>query len=185
MENCYYDSALGRNSCDEPIQIEQAPTSDFVNAWLSDISTVVFLIGFIATLVLIVISYWNGSQKTINTIFSKPIKPLLLSSLVTTVVSFILILIASQGGIADYLSVPVILTYIIFWGLAFLFTLIAYIVLAARYAMRVATRTGRSRIGFIWLSVLFPGLALIVCLILDKDENRYELDGRDTYRLPS
>jgi hypothetical protein len=187
MENCYYDSGLGRNTCDDPVEFETAATSDLVSGWFVNVSALVLLIGLTATLVLIIIRYWNGSHKTIDTISSKPIKPMLLGSAVTTGVAYFLILIAGQGffsplSIADTLSVSAALTFIFIWLLAFLLALIAYIILAARYAMRVATRTGRSRIGFIWISVLFPGLALVICLILDKDESRYTSDGQDTYR---
>jgi steroid 5-alpha reductase family enzyme len=52
--------------------------------------------------------------------------------------------------------------------------LITVTILIARYSYQVATRTGRSRVGFVWLSILFPAVAWIVCLVLDKDESRYE-----------
>ena len=52
--------------------------------------------------------------------------------------------------------------------------LITVTILIARYAYQVATRTGRSRVGFVWLSILFPAVAWIICLVLDKDESRYE-----------
>ena len=52
--------------------------------------------------------------------------------------------------------------------------LLTVIILIARYSYQVATRTGRSRVGFVWLSILFPAVAWIVCLVLDKDERRYE-----------
>jgi hypothetical protein len=51
---------------------------------------------------------------------------------------------------------------------------ITLIILIARYSYQVATRTDRSRVGFVWLSILFPAVAWIVCLVLDKDESRYE-----------
>jgi steroid 5-alpha reductase family enzyme len=51
---------------------------------------------------------------------------------------------------------------------------ITLIILIARYSYQVATRTGRSRVGFVWLSILFPAVAWIVCLVIDKDESRYE-----------
>ena len=53
-------------------------------------------------------------------------------------------------------------------------TLITVTILLARYAYQVATRTGRSRVGFVWLSILFPAVAWIICLVIDKDEARYE-----------
>jgi hypothetical protein len=52
--------------------------------------------------------------------------------------------------------------------------LITLTILLARYSYQVATQTGRSRVGFVWLSILFPAVAWIVCLVLDKDEGRYE-----------
>jgi hypothetical protein len=52
--------------------------------------------------------------------------------------------------------------------------LLTVIILIERYSYQVATRTARSRVGFVWLSILFPAVAWIVCLVLDKDESRYE-----------
>jgi hypothetical protein len=52
--------------------------------------------------------------------------------------------------------------------------LITATILIARYSYQVATRTGRSRVGFVWLSILFPAVAWIICLVIDKDEGRYE-----------
>jgi hypothetical protein len=52
--------------------------------------------------------------------------------------------------------------------------LITVTILIARYSYQVATQTGRSRVGFVWLSILFPAVAWIICLVIDKDESRYE-----------
>ena len=52
--------------------------------------------------------------------------------------------------------------------------LITITILLARYSYQVATRTGRSRVGFVWLSILFPAVAWVVCLVIDKDEHRYD-----------
>jgi steroid 5-alpha reductase family enzyme len=51
---------------------------------------------------------------------------------------------------------------------------VSLIYVIAKYCYGVATRTGRSRIGFVWLSIFFPALALVICLVLDQDENRYK-----------
>lgn len=71
---------------------------------------------------------------------------------------------------------------ILFWffivGLA-----VTLIVLVALYCYGVATRTGRSRIGFVWLSIFFPAAALGICLVLDKDNERYTEEERNKYRL--
>jgi hypothetical protein len=63
----------------------------------------------------------------------------------------------------------------LYFSLTVLFIiLITVTILIARYSYQVATRTDRSRVGFVWLSILFPVVAWIVCLVLDKDESRYE-----------
>ena len=63
----------------------------------------------------------------------------------------------------------------IYFSLFVLFiTLITVTILLARYSYQVATRTGRSRVGFVWLSIFFPAVAWIICLVIDKDETRYE-----------
>ena len=63
----------------------------------------------------------------------------------------------------------------IYFSLFVLFiSLITVTILLARYSYQVATRTGRSRVGFVWLSILFPAVAWIICLVIDKDETRYE-----------
>jgi hypothetical protein len=69
-------------------------------------------------------------------------------------------------------------SYIQFW-FCVLILLLAVIALLARYCYRVAKRTGRSRVGFVCLSLLFPAVAWIICLILDKDESRYTDTGRE------
>lgn len=71
------------------------------------------------------------------------------------------------------------------WLLWILFAalLIALIFVIARYCYEVATRTGRSRIGFVWLSIFFPLAALLTCLILDKDENRYSKEEKEKYKI--
>ena len=71
----------------------------------------------------------------------------------------------------------------IFVWFALFALVVVLIVLIARYCYGVATRTGRSRIGFVWLSILFPALALVICLVLDKDEERYSDEERSKYRL--
>ena len=63
----------------------------------------------------------------------------------------------------------------VYFSLFVLFiTLVTLTILLARYSYQVATRTGRSRVGFVWLSILFPAVAWIICLVIDKDESRYE-----------
>jgi hypothetical protein len=68
------------------------------------------------------------------------------------------------------------------WVIVFLIAL-TLIVFVARYSYGVATRTGRSRIGFVWLSLLFPLAALGICLVLDQDDERYTEEERNKYRL--
>ncbi len=68
------------------------------------------------------------------------------------------------------------------WLVVFAIAL-ALIILIARYCYGVATRTGRSRIGFVWLSILLPAVALVICLVLDKDDERYSDEERSKYRL--
>jgi len=56
---------------------------------------------------------------------------------------------------------------------------IALIFFLARYCYKVATRTGRSRVGFVWLSIFLPAVAWVICLLIDKDERRYTDEDRD------
>ena len=57
------------------------------------------------------------------------------------------------------------------------------IYLLAKYSYQVATRTGRSRVGFVWLSIFFPLFTWVLCLVLDSHEYRYSEAERDKYRL--
>ena len=68
------------------------------------------------------------------------------------------------------------------WLVVFALAL-ALIILIGRYCYGVATRTGRSRIGFVWLSIFLPAVALVICLVLDKDDERYTEEERDKHRL--
>lgn len=164
MENCFFDSKTGQNSCDAIV--EQELVSDSAFTFFNGFSTAVSLIALVIALNLVVIRYWNGSRNPTKTIYGKSISRILIAAIVV-------------ASISQFFTGPL---YI--YSRAFTIVGIAavYILLAARYAMRVATRTGRSRVGFIWLSVLFPGLILIICLILDQDSQRYTADGRDTYK---
>jgi hypothetical protein len=164
MENCFFDSKTGQNSCDEIV--EQEPVSDFLFTFFDGFSTAVNFIAVIIALNLLVIRYWNGSRNPTKTIYGKSLSRILIATIVIAFISQIF-----TGPLGDYSGLFTIV------GIAAVF-----ILLTARYAMRVATRTGRSRVGFIWLSVFFPGFILIICLILDKDSQRYALDGRDTYK---
>ena len=55
---------------------------------------------------------------------------------------------------------------------------IVLIIVLARYCYKVATRTGRSRVGFVWLSILLPAAAWVICLVIDKDDRRYTDEDR-------
>ena len=57
------------------------------------------------------------------------------------------------------------------------------IYILAKYAYQVATRTGRSRVGFVWLSIFFPVFTWGLCLILDKNDNRYSESEREKHKL--
>jgi hypothetical protein len=67
---------------------------------------------------------------------------------------------------------------IVVWILL-LAVVIALIFFLARYAYQVATRTGRSRVGFVWLSIFLPFVAWVICLLIDTDERRYTDEDRD------
>lgn len=182
MENCYYSSALGRNICDDPFgqdAITQSSTTETLNTLSATVGLVLFLVGFLCALTLIVVRYWHGSRKPSNVIFNKPMAPWLLGSVVVAFIGFILVLSGNE------VSLMAALSFIVVEFFVFLALVIVIVLLTARYAMRVAMRTGHSRVGFIWLSVLSPGLALIICLILDKDLSRYSREGEDTYKLKS
>ena len=71
---------------------------------------------------------------------------------------------------------------LLFLGFVILIILITLIILLARYSYQVATRTGRSRVGFVWFSLLFPAVAWIICLVIDKDERRYTDKDREKHR---
>lgn len=175
--SCYYSSALGRNICDEPI--EQSTTVETLNSFSITLGLIIFLIGLEVALILLVVRYWNGSRHPNKFIFNKPMNPAFLGSIALTIIGFILVVSGNELSLANALS------FIVIQFLVFLSLMVTLVLLTARYAMRVATRTGHSRVGFIWLSVFSPGLALIICLILDKDKNRYMQDGQDSYKLES
>jgi hypothetical protein len=166
VENCFFDSKTGQNSCDTIV--EQELVSDSVFTFFNGFSTAVSFIALVIALNLVVICYWNGSRNPTKTIYGKSLSRILIASIVVAFISQFF-----TGSLYVYSGAFTIV------GIA-----AVYILLTARYAMRVATRTGRSRVGFIWLSVFFPGLILIICLVLDKDSQRYTVDGRDTYKTP-
>jgi amino acid transporter len=58
-----------------------------------------------------------------------------------------------------------------------------FIYLLARYAYKVATRTGRSRVGFVWMSIILPVTTWVICLVLDKNEHRYSDEEREKHKL--
>ncbi len=166
MENCFFDSKTGQNSCDEIV--EQEVISDSLFTFFNGLSLAINVIALIIAFNLVVIRYWNGSRNPAKTIYGKSLFRILIAAIVAAFIS------RAFTGRLDFYSGAFAIV-----GIA-----AVYILLTARYAMRVATRTGRSRVGFIWLSVFFPGLILIICLILDKDLERYTVDGRDTYKIP-
>lgn len=166
MENCFFDSKTGQNSCDEIV--EQELVSDSLFTFFNGFSTAVSFIAVVIALNLVVIRNWNGSRNPTKTIYGKSLSQILITAIVVAFISqFFTGPLYVYGGVFTIVGIAAV-----------------YILLTARYAMRVATRTGRSRVGFIWFSVFFPGLILIICLVLDKDSQRYTTDGSDTYITP-
>jgi FtsH-binding integral membrane protein len=145
------------------------------DSWAELIGTISFAIGFVLTTALVVARYWNGYRR-------QPVAPKVYYSATTfrvVIAALFVGLIVMYFEDSDGLSVPASLTTFILFALC---VPIALAILTARYSFRVATRTGHSRIGFVWLSILFPLLALFTCLILDRAPNRFTSEGIDTFK---
>ncbi len=154
---------------------ENLVPESYWDSWPELIGTISFTVGFVLTTALIVIRYWNGARKPSSESKANLSAP---SSRIIIAALFVGLTVMFFED-SDGLSIPASLTTIFVVGIC---VPIALAVLTARYAYRVATRTGHSRIGFVWLSILFPLLALFTCLILDKDPNRYTSEGMDKYK---